>query len=144
MSKPVHEKRFDYKGFPCVVLLMPMAYRCGYVGIPKGHKYYGKNYDYIPIDCHCGLTYSEKYLYGQLDENTWWIGFDCGHYCDGYDVEAAKKLYADDRQAMTQITLLEQTGYYQVCNEDNPIRTLDYCIEQCKRIVDQLISEVGK
>jgi hypothetical protein len=144
MAIPVQEKRFDYKGFPCVVLFMYMGYRCGYVGIPKGHKYYKKSYIDIPIDCHCGLTYSKKDLYSQSDKDTWWIGFDCAHACDGYDFETAKKLYAEDSEAMGSILSLEQIGYYKICNEDNPIRTLDYCIEQCKRIVEQILSEVGK
>lgn len=37
------ETRFLYKGFPCVVLFMPGGYRCGYVGLPKENKYYGKS-----------------------------------------------------------------------------------------------------
>ncbi len=28
--KPVLETKFEYKGYPCVVLFMPRAYRCGY------------------------------------------------------------------------------------------------------------------
>ena len=30
--KPILECKFDYKGYPCVVLFMPLGYRCGYVG----------------------------------------------------------------------------------------------------------------
>ena len=60
--KPVLEKRFNYKGHPCVVLFMPGAYRCGYVGIPKTHKLakHGANLD--SIRCHGGITYSESKL----------------------------------------------------------------------------------
>lgn len=36
--KPVLETKFEYKGYQCVVLFMPGAYRCGYVGIPNSHK----------------------------------------------------------------------------------------------------------
>ena len=28
--EPVLECKFDYKGYPCVVLFMPLGYRCGY------------------------------------------------------------------------------------------------------------------
>jgi hypothetical protein len=107
MLKIVQETRFDYKGFPCVVLLMHMGYRCGYVGLPKGHKYYGKDYNDIPVGCHGGLTYGCEQLHFQTDKDMWWIGFDCYHACD-----------------------------------IDCIRTLDYCIEQCKQIVDQILSEV--
>jgi hypothetical protein len=143
MANPVQETRFDYKGFPCVVLFMPVGYRCGYIGIPKGHMYYRKPHCDIYVDCHCGLSYSGTYLNTQIDSDiSWWIGFDCGHCCDGYDFETAKKLYAEDNQIMESISLLEQTRYYQICNKDKSIRTLDYCIDQCKHIVDQIDSEV--
>lgn len=82
MGRPIVEERFEYKGFPCVVLFQSLGFRTGYVGLPKGHKYYGKHYDLIPVDCHCGLTYGDYNLCGQVDKDTYWIGFDCGHCCD--------------------------------------------------------------
>lgn len=36
--KPVLETKSTYKGYPYVVLFMPGAYRCGYVGIPYSHQ----------------------------------------------------------------------------------------------------------
>ena len=137
------ESRFEYKGFPCVVLFLSNAYRCGYVGIPKSNKYYDKNYGEIPVSCHGGLTYSAKKLFGQNDTDTWWIGFDCAHYGDGYDVKKAKELFANDEQVMKQLTVLEQTGYFSVCEEDQ-VRTLDYVEENCRSIVDQLIQLESK
>jgi hypothetical protein len=138
---PIQETRFDYKGFPCVVLFMPMGYRCGYVGLPKSHRYYDKFYDKIPADCHGGLTYSRNSLFRNTDSDTWWIGFDCGHGCDGIDIETTKKLYAEDDAAIKDVLWLEKTGYIQIVNLKNPIRTLDFCIDQCKHIVEQLLSE---
>lgn len=70
-----------------MVLFMPMAFRCGYVGLPKESRFYQKEYDSIPVECHCGLTYASSNLYGQEDKDIWWIGFDCCHYCDGFDSE---------------------------------------------------------
>lgn len=136
MAIPKQEKRFDYKGFPCVVLFMPMAYRCGYVGLPKGTEI-----DTDSIDCHCGITYSENHLHCQEDTDRFWVGFDCGHCCDGYDIETAKKLYGDDKNVMAQIEIMGATGYFTICNNENPIRTLEFCEEQCKHIVEQLIDE---
>ena len=94
--KPILEKKFNYKGHPCVVLFMPGAYRCGYVGIPKAHKLakHGANLD--SISCHGGITYSESKLHCCDDEDTWWIGFDCAHFGDGYDIETAKQYFGDD------------------------------------------------
>jgi hypothetical protein len=136
MAEPVCETRFDYKGFPCVVLFMPMGYRCGYVGLPTGHKYYGEPYENIPVYCHCGLTYTEPELRTQDDDYVWWIGFDCAHACDGLDIGTAEKLYAQDYGTIQKI--LNSARIF----EGNPICTLGYCKEQCKWIVDQLASEV--
>lgn len=138
MTIPKQEKRFDYKGYPCVVLFMPMGYRCGYVGIPKENKLYKLDFqDKIDIDCHCGLTYESDSLHCQNDTNIHWIGFDCGHCCDGYDVDKIKELYADDESVMKQAEIM--TDYFKICNKENPVRTLEYCEEQCKGIVEQLI-----
>lgn len=70
------------------------------------------------------------------DTDKWWIGFDCGHCCDGYDVSKIKELYADDESVMEQAERM--ADYFEICNE-NPVRTLEYCEEQCKNIVEQLI-----
>ena len=50
----------------------------GYVGIPSWHPYYKMDYNEIPIDCHCGLTWSSL----DEDENLWVIGFDTSHSDD--------------------------------------------------------------
>lgn len=55
---------------------------CAYVKLPEGHKCYGMDYDDIPVDCHCGLTYAENYLAILPLESGWWIGWDYGHCCD--------------------------------------------------------------
>lgn len=112
------------------------GYRCGYVGLPMESKFYGKSYDEIPVDCHCGLTYADKRLHLQNDTSTWWIGFDCGHACDGYDVQKIKELYSDDENIMKQVERM--SDYFKIFTE-NPVRTLEYCEEQCRRIVESII-----
>lgn len=56
---------------------------CGYVGIPKGHRFWGMGYDddndelyAIQDDVHGGLTYSA------LDGGWWYFGFDTNHMND--------------------------------------------------------------
>lgn len=137
MAIPKLEKQFEYKGFPCVILFMPTGYRCGYVGIPKDVKI-----DIDSIGCHGGITYNRDYLYHQEWKDLRWIGFDCAHCFDGYDVETAKKLFSDEDGVMKQIASLESTGYFSFCNEDNPIRTLEYCEEECIKIVNQVIERM--
>ena len=137
MARAVMEERFDYKGYPCVVLFMPMGFRNGYVGLPKGHKYYGVNYDEIPISCHLGLTYSDYSLSMQDDKNTYWIGFDCGHCCDGYDLEKLDEYFGEEPSVTNEI----MRDWRRKTNEQHEFRTLDYVKAECMKIVDQLESE---
>lgn len=142
MLQPKQENRFEYKGFPCVVLFMPMGYRCGYVGLPKGNKYYRKKYDDIPADCHCGLTYSENHLFGQDDKDTWWIGFDCGHYCDGADKETFEKYYMDELKSKAVDTeRASVVSAYMMFDpyDEYPFRTREYVENECRKIVDQIV-----
>ena len=131
MTRPIVEERFEYKGFPCVVLFQPMGYRTGYVGFPKGHKYYKKDYNELSIDCHCGLTYSREYLYGQEDKEVWWIGFDCGHICDSRDIDSVRKYYGEEKADR----IFNDFYYLTDCAVE---RDFDYVKKECIGIVDQL------
>jgi hypothetical protein len=61
---------------------------CSYIKIEKGNPFYGKEYDDIPIDCHCGLTFGQVF---KTDKDAsvmgfpkgHWIGWDYAH-CDDY------------------------------------------------------------
>jgi hypothetical protein len=66
---------------------------CGYVGVPPGHPWHGKDYDSIDAEVHGGVTYSEACDGDQEHgichvprpgepEHLWWIGFDCAHLGD--------------------------------------------------------------
>lgn len=57
---------------------------CGYVGIPKEHRFWGIGYEMshvelseIEVDVHGGLTYS-----AEGDDGWWYFGFDTNHYDD--------------------------------------------------------------
>lgn len=70
-----------YNGYEYAVVSRGL-HPCAYVKLPEGHKYYGLDYDDIPIACHCGLTYSDSYVDGLSYSDGWWIGWDYGHCCD--------------------------------------------------------------
>lgn len=55
---------------------------CAYVEIPKDHKYYGKNYLDMNINCHGGLTFSSQNGLPPIIENGFWIGWDYNHFYD--------------------------------------------------------------
>ena len=133
----IQEKRFEYKGFPCVVLMQALGFRTGYVGIPKGHELYGVGYGNIDIDCHGGLTYSSNYLIDQNDDDMWWIGFDCGHYCDGYDMDRAVELFKDYPEVIKQINSMQEIDIFNIYTSEHA-KSLKFCEEQCRLIVDQL------
>jgi hypothetical protein len=135
MPVPVQETRFDYKGYPCVVLFIPLCHRCGYVGIPSSSKLC-KGIKLDEICCHGGITYNEKRLHHQKDKDMWWIGFDCAHWGDSRDYETAKKLFVKDKEFAEQLKKYEEIDKEIV--DFGTVRSLDYCIEQCKFIVDQL------
>jgi len=72
-------------GYKCRIKRNPITGTlCGYVGIPKGHTFWGEDYnggndemDAIQDDVHGGLTYS------QADKDGWWyFGFDTAHSSD--------------------------------------------------------------
>lgn len=85
-------KHKTYKGFKYMVLQMTLGHLCGYVQVPKGHPYYGKDYEAMNIDCHGGLTYSsmsdgKPYKMTEIDYSKYftkgfWIGFDYAHSGD--------------------------------------------------------------
>ena len=53
-------------------------YYCGYVGVPRGHYYFGSDYDGTAMNlyAHGGLTYSDRH---RLIPGYWFLGFDCAH-----------------------------------------------------------------
>lgn len=70
------------------------SHPCAYVELPKGHKYHGKNEDYIPIYCHGDITYSSEcgIIFPEDNPNHrdgFWIGWDYNHIGD-YNAIRAK------------------------------------------------------
>lgn len=134
----ITEKRFIYNDYVCVILMQDMCHRCGYVKIPKDHPLYltDMNLLHEVIRCYGGITYAEEFLFGQDDEECWWIGFDCNHFMDGKDFNKAKELFKDYPENLKYIKELEETySRHQFKNE--PV-TLEFCEETCKAIVNQI------
>lgn len=122
MNESNIEKAWIYKGFSCDVKATEAGFRCGYVTIPKEHKYFKLHYGDIPIECHGGLTYSKL-----SKEKLWIIGFDCAHLDDAKDPSLMSEFYREFH---------EISGY--PCNDLKSIKSLKYCIRECESIVDQV------
>ena len=81
-------------GFACLIKRNRLGALCGYVGIPEGHPWHGKDYDEVPAEAHGGLTYASLCQEGPEGETIchvpapgkpeplWWLGFDCAHAWD--------------------------------------------------------------
>lgn len=65
---------------------------CGYVGVPEGHRCFGKaasDPEPEALDVHGGITYGAA-CRGNIchvprdgeTDHVWWLGFDCGHCYD--------------------------------------------------------------
>jgi hypothetical protein len=83
--------RIEWKhksGLDCLMVLGPVGSWCGYVGVPKTHPYYGKQFDEVHADVHGGLTYANEcqgHICHKTDNNdhVWWLGFDTAHSGSG-------------------------------------------------------------
>jgi hypothetical protein len=85
-------------GLPCLIHRAPVTGAlCGYVGVPEGHPWFGRDYKELEDpNVHGGLTFSD-FCYPELgehgegichvvepgeDDKVWWVGFDCSHAGD--------------------------------------------------------------
>lgn len=77
---------FKHDGFHCVIVRnLDLGHLCGYVGVPKGHPLFGKDYNHLEgtkIIVHGGLTYAKDQAPGSNKKGLWWFGFDCAHHQD--------------------------------------------------------------
>lgn len=81
-------------GFACLIVRNRMGALCGYVGVPEGHPWHGKDYKHeslSDVTAHGGLTFADKCQEGGKichvpqpgeADSVWWLGFDCAHLGD--------------------------------------------------------------
>lgn len=113
----LEERTTAPNGMGVLVLIHPMGFRCGYVGIDADHALfarhyydpvtgptvYGSNcptgYGSIPetydivsaIDAPGSITYAGTDPHESVaDSDLWWFGFDHGHAWDGFDPRLAE------------------------------------------------------
>lgn len=142
--------------------------RCGYVGIPPGHPLHGVSYSddcpalrgglqdatHEPVgkrgilalvcfaanggrasmdvvfDVHGSVTFTGDGKDGcPVYADVWWVGFDCGHAGDGHDIE----LMNEEMQAFYR-----KHPELQRVHEGDIVRTLDYVVQECENLAEQL------
>jgi len=122
----------------CLAVRNPLGAWCGYVGVPPGHPWHGRDYmDIDNLNVHGGLTFA-----AMCDENTdpdhphichvpapgrpgdvWWLGFDCAH--GGMDHIPGLAT------AMTEAGIKNRQS-------DGQYRTLDYVRAECTNLAAQV------
>lgn len=88
-----------------------MGFWLGYVNVPYGHPWYGKEYDTLEdVAVHGGVTYA------QHDGLEWRIGFDCGH---AWDVSPKMSEILDPFMALAgSVERLQGSGPFQSTYKD--------------------------
>lgn len=90
---PIVLDKGNINGFSWFILSLG-RHPTAYVGIPKGHKFFGKFYDDINIGCHGGLTFcGDDFGFNPIKiKDIWWIGWDYAHAGDymGYHKEETR------------------------------------------------------
>ena len=92
----------EFKGFEYKIISYG-THPCCYVAIPEGHNFYNKHYEDIDIECHGGVTYSEK-----EEDGKYWVGWDYAHlgdYVGIYEMDILKDyihLHTNEKKWMTK------------------------------------------
>ncbi|MBR0575713.1 hypothetical protein KCG48_05075 [Proteiniclasticum sp. BAD-10] len=133
MSQYIVEKEFEHEGLKCVVLFGPLGHRTGYVGVPKGHPYFGKDYDereLSAVDVHGGLTYAGGGGNYPIKSDLHWFGFDCAHIGDGADFYLALTLFPENKEYIELMRAF--------CSNHGVVRSMEYVEKECRSLADQL------
>lgn len=128
-----------HNGYEYLITFIQSGHRCGYVALPENHdlnKYRLCSYDCeLHFKVHGGITFHEKSRgkeFGLKDDNCKdrWIGFDAAHCYDLQDVKLAIKRFGSCPYDGL-MELLESPSVI--------IRSKKYMINQCKKLIDQVI-----
>ncbi|MDG3006418.1 hypothetical protein [Paludisphaera mucosa] len=121
-------------GYPCLIVRNRLGALCGYVGVPKEHPHFGKDYDRPHVEVHGGLTFadtcqpSDDESHGichktEGDDHVWWFGFDCAH---GWDYVPGMAVYRGE------------TGHSGFFSEHETYRNLAYVTREVESLARQL------
>ena len=81
------------------IVFRPYGFFCGYIGIPREIELYNSSkdeiYEMFSGICNGGITYDDYETPTDIkaDKDRRWIGFDCGHSCNGNDIELVTEIY---------------------------------------------------
>lgn len=159
----------NYKGYDYLITVNDMGFRCGYVALPSDHpinSFHEEKYNYPDLDVHGGITFFNfnhlsEVFFGEDSCNDKWIGFDCGHGGDYFDLSQARIYFNDDPEILRRIDsmldikdkvgkemeqqfsghALQSSSFADQWREIH--RTKEYVINECKNLIDQLIEKAA-
>ena len=121
----------SHEGYEWEVTNNGIGYRCGYVRVPSGHPWHGKDCDGVEPypEVHGGLTFAEADTdCGKGGEdNAWWLGFDCAHLGDAADSSLPAR---DGNELDVAFLASHRIG-------DDTIKTTEYVTAECLRLAEQ-------
>jgi hypothetical protein len=110
--------------------------RCGYVKVDAGHPWHGADYG-LDVDVHGGVTFAEPDVpcAAAGPDSGYWVGFDCSHAGDLYDVDLmddpwAKEFYRNYNEQ--QKATGERYGIMRMSVKDT-----DFVRAECERLALQ-------
>lgn len=131
-------------GYEWNIVSGPLGHRCGYIRVPKGHPWHGKEYDDIEANVHGGLTFAEKDTpcgKGGKDDG-YWVGFDCAHCGDAPDRELYAR-FSPEKQAgfkmMAQIHADIEARHPLSPRFRDKVRSQEYVIRECQQLIEQAV-----
>lgn len=144
------EWRDAFSGLPCLIVRNAVGALCGYVGVPPGHPWHGKNYDDVDAQAHGGLTYSAA-CDGPIchvpapgePADVWWLGFDCAHFMDLVPVSVANRR---SRPISFQMAAVERQWSKEAAQlgVQDTYRDIEYVKVECAYLALQAAVAAGK
>ena len=94
----------------------------------------------VYFDVHGGITFADGGIGSKypVESDLWWFGFDCAHYNDGKDLDAAYKYKLIDEKSYK--TLKQLNSIF----SDYECRTKEYVENECKNLAEQLSSLMNR
>lgn len=148
--------QWEHAGLHCLILFHELT-GCfnGYVGVTKGHPYFGKDYHEEGIEnleVHGGVTFTGTWV--DVEDGLWYIGFDTAHAMDvtpAIDALLPPHLKIRHTEPGTAEEMVKNaTQFYKETKKDmevDPFRPTykreGYVKNECERLAEQL-SEVQK
>jgi hypothetical protein len=129
--------RGEHLGFEWVVTNNGDGYRCGYVRVPAGHPWHGKDDSELgdTVECHGGVTFAEPDVECHAGpDDAYWIGFDCRHGGDLPDPELTPPPPASLPENFARMI---SDAFDFGRPEGAAVRTQEYVEAQCRSLCEQ-------